>query len=342
MNPFMGAGLGTMFGQATQGMVGANLLNMQLQRQQKTDARQEEELKLHKMKAYIDVSAKALDMTPDDKLDVWLKNYNEGAPKFYAPLLTGVRRTKPGQDDLFDADGKMWTRDKQTGQVKPALDPATGRQLEKTNDLVPVTVKSGGVDIPKVFNKHKGTYAPATTPEGTAIIPEKSPTQQAADAAANVKMDVIGGKDVVPEAQRAAGIHVPEKKPEKPEITPAKAFERISQIHKTKIDVAKNDKWTDIMTALMPQAADKIGQPISDEDRQALYKALDEEENYLRQYTNPKQAAPSSGQASAAAPTPSASTKQADPASKLNGKAAGRYRVDGVIYRWDGTKAQAE
>jgi len=159
----IGAGIGKMAEGFTGGMVSGMEKNRMYQMQDRQIKNQEELLKIHKQKAYMEAAFKALEVTPDEHLPKWLEHYNSTAPEMQLPPLAGVQRGKEDYE-MTDASGLKWLVSKR-GVIKPAM--VGGVQLKGKPNTTSVAPDSS------VYNLDTGKVD-YTAPSKPMVVPSDS------------------------------------------------------------------------------------------------------------------------------------------------------------------------
>jgi len=259
----IGTGLGKMAEGFTGGMVSGMQQNRMYQMQDRQVRNQEEVLKLQKQKAFFENAVKALEITPDDQMDGWLQHYNGLAPEYGFPKLTGVKRANKNEYEVKELGGKVWSYNKTTNKLQPAIDPATGQQITKPEELV--SVPAGG----SLVGKQTGTPKYTAPAKESWSEPEK-------DYYGNVVQRETGSGKV-----RRVAPAPPREKPTKPDMTAAQARRRFTDLTLSKARLGKGN----MVDALLAQVL-KLpeGQQMSDGDKQAAVQAIDEEIQSLKPY----------------------------------------------------------
>jgi len=163
----LGAGLGRMAEGFTGGMVSGMEKNRMYQMQDRQIKNQEELLKIHKQKAYMEAAFKALEVTPDEHLQTWLDNYNKTAPGFELPALGGVKRAKTGTE-FKDIYGKGYWVDNSTKTITPIM--VDGKQVEKPEELVSVGPDSSLVGKQTGSVKYTAPGKPMVVPSDSIVV----------------------------------------------------------------------------------------------------------------------------------------------------------------------------
>ncbi len=210
-----------------------------LEKQNETNER---ERKMRMQQHTIKVVGELADRTPDEQMPAFTEWANEQFKEVGIPPITNLQRTNKNEYRFQSFDDKAWN-----------------------------------------YNSSKGTMTPITMPgeggmPGAQLEKPKTAKQQYEEEAANVKRDMMGGGEVAPSVQRAAGIAA-EPKPEKPEMTPAKAKHRI-----TELSIAKTKLGTEsIVDRILSQSlALPEGKQMTDEDKKSAIAAIDSEIELLK------------------------------------------------------------
>lgn len=261
----IGSGIAKVSEGLTNGMVQGMQQNREYQLRDRQMKMQEEQLKMIRQKSFFDAALKALDITPDNKLDGWLNHYNGLAPEYGFPKLEGVKRANKNEYEVKEFGGKVWTYNKTTNKLQPAIDPATNQQVIAPDR--PMSVAPGG----SLVDPHTGR---------TVFTAPNKPERPISVTPGSSLVDPATGQPLY-------------TAPSKPDTTSTQARRRITDLTLIKVRLGK----TNFVDRLMSSALGlPEGQEMSAEDKETAVRAIDQEIKSLRPYltnTQPGKAAKS-------------------------------------------------
>jgi hypothetical protein len=169
-----------------------------------------------------------------------------------------------------------------------------------------------------VVNKLTGAARLVTGPDGDAFQMPRTAGQQADELAGQTRLDMMSGAEVDPTVAAAAGVRLPAEKTAKI-MTPMQAMKRKTELLTSRVKLNEMDA---LIASLNPGY--KPGSSVDDKTKQAVEAQIDAEiaelDGIIEGRGGQRQAATGQG------------------GNPLAGKPPGRYRVNGQVIKWDGTK----
>jgi hypothetical protein len=183
-----------------------------------------------------------------------------------------------------------------------------------------VTLGPEGQQVPYSFDLATNTITPAKLPGGAQYTPEKSLEAQAKDASAATRLGMMGGEEVDPTVAAAAGVHLPSVT-----TKPLTAVEAAKKKLELTASLDKLDKAGEMDALLASVSPNYVpGQKLDPKTKNELTNQIQ------------TQVFPELDRIIAGGGKATAGVGQVG--NPLSGKPAGRYKVNGQVVKWDGSK----